>query len=117
MLGKVKKLGRILDSNEFNVNKISEVLISEVGAIQIYLFGSYAYGTADEDSDIDLYVVADLAGRKKIDVTKDARRALLKHVFMPVDILVSDINEFNIRKENQTTLEYIVAREGVRLYG
>jgi len=35
---------------------------------------------------------------------------------MPVDILVCDRNDFNNRKDNQTTFEYIIATEGIKLY-
>jgi predicted nucleotidyltransferase len=99
------------------VNKISTILVSGIDAKQVYLFGSYAYNTANKDSDIDIFVVADLKGKKKIEITQQARRLLLGIISMPVDILVCDSNDFNSRKNNPSTLEYIITTEGQKIYG
>ncbi|MCK9421324.1 MAG: nucleotidyltransferase domain-containing protein [Bacteroidales bacterium] len=99
------------------VNQISTILVSGIDARQVYLFGSYAQNKATSDSDIDIFVVADLNGKKKIEITQRARRLLLKKVFMPVDILVCDINDFNKRKDNLSTFEYLIATEGQKIYG
>src|ERR1035437_821625 len=97
------------------VNQISSILVAGIDARQVYLFGSYAQNNADSDSDIDIFVVADLNGKKKIEITQQARRLLLKKVFIPVDILVCDINDFNNRKENLSTFEYLIDRKSTRL--
>jgi predicted nucleotidyltransferase len=99
------------------VYKISAILVKGIGAEQIYLFGSYVQGIPSSNSDIDVFVVADLSKKGKIEITQQARRLLLKKVFMPVDILVCDRNDFNKRKDNQTTFEYMIATEGIKLYG
>ena len=99
------------------VNEISSLLVNGIDAKQVYLFGSYAYNNANKDSDIDIFVVADLNGKKKIEITQQARRLLLKKVSLPVDILVCDINDFNLRKNNQSTFEYIISTEGQKIYG
>ena len=41
------------------INEIREKLIKKISPQKIILFGSYAYGVADEDSDLDLYIVTD----------------------------------------------------------
>jgi predicted nucleotidyltransferase len=99
------------------VNQISSILVSGIGAEQVYLFGSYAQGTPNINSDIDVFVVADLSKKRKIEITQQARRLLLKKVYMPVDILVCDRNDFNNRKSNQTTFEFMIATEGIKIYG
>jgi len=99
------------------IDQISSILVSGIDAKQVYLFGSYAQNTANKESDIDIFVVADLNGKKKIEITQQARRLLLNKIFMPVDILVCDINDFEIRKDNQTTFEHIIATEGQKIYG
>ncbi|MCX6157465.1 MAG: nucleotidyltransferase domain-containing protein [Ignavibacteriae bacterium] len=50
-------------------DKISAILVSGIDARQVYLFGSYAQNKETEDSDLDIFVVADLSGKKKIEVT------------------------------------------------
>jgi predicted nucleotidyltransferase len=39
------------------LNKLTELIVNAIPVEQIYLFGSYAYGTPHKDSDLDLYVV------------------------------------------------------------
>lgn len=97
--------------------KLSKIIAKEILAKQIYLFGSYAYGAPNDDSDIDLYVVADLSNQKKIEATQKAQRSLLGKTKMPIDIIVSDIDNFNERKAVISTLEYVVANDGVLIYG
>ena len=99
------------------VNQIAAIMVAGIDARQVYLFGSYAANNATSDSDIDIFVVADLNGKKKIEITQQARRLLLKKIFMPVDILVCDINDFNNRKDNLSTFEYLIATEGQKIYG
>ena len=99
------------------MNRISTILVTGIDARQVYLFGSYSKNKANTDSDLDIFVVTDLSGKKKIEVTQKARRLLLKKVFMPVDILVCDIRDFNDRKNNLSTFEYLIATEGVKIYG
>lgn len=99
------------------VNQISDLLVSGIDARQVYLFGSHANNNANSESDIDIFVVADLSGKKKIEITQQARRLLLKKIFIPVDILVCDIHDFNNRKDNRSTFEYSIANEGLKIYG
>jgi len=99
------------------VNQISTILVTGIDAKQVYLFGSHANNKANDDSDLDIFVVADLNGKKKIEITQQARRLLLKKIFLPVDILVCDIHDFNNRKNNLSTLEYSIVTEGQKIYG
>ena len=99
------------------VQKISSILVTGIDAKQVYLFGSYAYNTANKESDIDIFVVADLKGKKKIEITQQARKLLIGNVSMPVDILVCDEDDFNNKKNNQSTFEYIISTEGQKIYG
>jgi predicted nucleotidyltransferase len=39
------------------VNRIKDIILSTIPVEQIYLFGSYAYGTPNADSDLDIYVI------------------------------------------------------------
>jgi len=99
------------------IDQITSILVSGIDAKQVYLFGSYAQNNATKESDIDIFVVADLTGKKKIEITQQARRLLLKKVFIPVDILVCDSKDFDDRKDNQATFEHIIATEGQKIYG
>jgi predicted nucleotidyltransferase len=74
-------------------------LIRAFAPERIVLFGSYAKGTAQPDSDVDLLVVADLEG----DPTFHQRRArqLAANSFPPVDVVLctpEDVSEATIVK-------------------
>ena len=97
--------------------RFAKLIPSNLKVRKAYLFGSYAYNTANKDSDIDIFVVADLKGKKKIEITQNARRLLIGNVSMPIDILVCDLTDFNQRKDNQSTFEYIISTEGQKIYG
>jgi predicted nucleotidyltransferase len=38
------------------LDKLKKIIVNTVPVEQIFLFGSYAYGTPHKDSDLDLYV-------------------------------------------------------------
>ena len=75
-------------------------IASNANPDKIFLFGSYATGQANEDSDIDLLVVKDtLEPRHKRSI--EIQR-ILKGSKLPVDILVYTNDEF----EREKTINY-----------
>jgi len=86
---------------------------------KIILFGSSAYGTADRDSDIDLCIITDMTGRRKIDTIRDIRRELAHYYShkYPFDILVYGEKEFNERAALKNSFEYDIANKGTVLVG
>jgi len=83
---------------------------------KIYLFGSYAYGEPNEDSDIDFFVIIDdsiLSYRR--DVYFNIEKKLCKAELVPNDLLVYNENTFNQQK-NMTGIERIVNNYGVIIY-
>ena len=95
--------------------QISEKLKCEINPLQIYLFGSYAKGTQNPDSDYDIYlVVADDAG-DNIELSQKAYKSLRGIRTTPVDIIVGNISMFKSRQETPT-IEAELARTGVVLY-
>jgi len=100
-----------------NLNEISQIIAKTVPVEAIYLFGSYAYGTANKDSDLDLYVVfKDEMAMRELDAIRSINMAIYPIQNMPMDILGLKQNRFNIRKM-YATLERKIEREGVKLYG
>ena len=96
---------------------LRERLIKKFSVKQIFLFGSYAYGTPDPESDIDLCIVTDLQNKRKIDLMREIRHELLDSIFNPLDILVYNDKEFNERSALKNTLEYKILTEGLCIYG
>jgi predicted nucleotidyltransferase len=85
----------------------------------IYLFGSYAYGTPDERSDIDIYVVVP-------DGIQKGQRTLAGEIYcklyskniLVVDVLVQRQGVFTEHGENGLpSIAGTVYRKGVKIYG
>ena len=70
------------------INEIVQRLVARLAPQQIILFGSYAYGEPDPDSDIDLLVIVRTA-ENFLDRVAGARRAASgAHPRMPFDPIV-----------------------------
>jgi len=83
---------------------------------QIYLFGSYAYGDPNEDSDIDLFVIIDdcmLPLRR--DVCMKIKKPLRNEDLIPCDLLVYNEETYN-KYKNDTGIEHVIKRFGVLIY-
>ena len=95
---------------------IKESVLKTVPAEAIYLFGSHAYGTPNEDSDLDIYVVvpdnADDLGDLYAAISKNTRHKRT----MPMDLLMGRSSVFN-RRKNGPTLEKVIAQKGMVIYG
>ena len=99
--------------NELDLFK--ENILKIIPAEAIYLFGSYAHGTNNEQSDLDIYVVVpddviDL-GELYADI-----RLLWRKKPVSLDLLMGHSSVFN-RRKNGPTLERVIAQKGTVLYG
>jgi len=106
-----------IDEIRQNLDEIAQIIAKTVPVESIYLFGSYAYGTPNKDSDLDIYVVfKDELPMRELDAITAISRAIRPVKKMPMDILGLKQNRFHDRKL-YATLERKIAREGVKLYG
>ena len=95
---------------------IKQAILDTVRANEIYLFGSYASGTPDKDSDFDIYVVIPDDSMRPIEAMQKIGRALSRKDIRAVDVIVGKETVFNQRK-GLPTIERAIARDGVKLYG
>ena len=108
--------------NDINVVKqqldiITQIIIETVPVESVYLFGSYAYGTPNKDSDLDLYIVfKDEMPMRELEAIRSIRMAIDPVKNMSMDILGLKQNRFHDRKL-YATLERKIVREGIKLYG
>ncbi|MHB1253926.1 MAG: nucleotidyltransferase domain-containing protein [Candidatus Humimicrobiaceae bacterium] len=99
------------------LNNLKDIIIKTIPVGKIFLFGSYASGKPNIDSDLDIYVVmSDNAKIKEIDAMRLIRKAIRDKKTMPVDIVVSKENKFNQRKSS-ITIERQIEQDGILLYG
>jgi len=83
---------------------------------KIYLFGSYAYGEPNEDSDIDFCVIIDdsISAYRNEVYFKIEKKLLSKHM-VPNDLLVYNADIFDKFKYSRG-IERIVVTYGVLIY-
>ncbi len=97
------------------IPSIVDDVVSEVHPARIILFGSVARGEAGPDSDLDLLVVLD-----ELDPAERARLmgAVRFAITAPaaIDVLVTDVDEYERRKDVNGSLLYWPAHEGVVVY-
>ncbi len=94
------------------INSVINTILKKFKARKVFLFGSYAFGTPTSDSDLDLCIIADLGGKRKLDFIRDIRREISITLDGPLDILLYSEDEFNQRSSLQNTLEYKIAKYG-----
>ena len=83
---------------------------------QIILFGSYAYGTPTEDSDLDICIIQkDFISKREI---KSKIRKALKDIKIAKDILVEKYDYFMAHSDENwiNTALYDIRHKGVILY-
>jgi predicted nucleotidyltransferase len=96
---------------------LKDLIVETIPVEQIYLFGSYAYGTPTPDSDLDLYVIMkDDAPLPELEAEQQIALAFLGRKSMPADIVVSKKSRFQ-RRLTAPTLEQEVATKGIVIYG
>ena len=95
---------------------IKESVLQTVQAEAIYLFGSHAYGTPSEESDLDIYVVVPDGITGLIELQAEIRDLLWQKRSVPLDLLMGYSSVFNRRKSGPT-LERVIAQKGRLLYG
>jgi uncharacterized protein len=101
---------------QLELDIIKTIILNTVPVNEIYLFGSYAYGEPNRDSDFDIYVVIPDDSMRPLKAMQKIRFALYSEVKRPVDIIVGEQSRFEQRKL-LPTIERKIAREGVILYG
>ena len=101
---------------ETEINLIKEKFISELSPEKIYLFGSFANGTANADSDFDFYIIVKDDTKNLADLTAEAYRSIRSVRSRAVDIVIGTKSRFESRK-NRAGIENEVLRKGVLLYG
>jgi predicted nucleotidyltransferase len=104
------------------ISRIVQCLMG-LNVYKVILFGSYARGTATEDSDIDLVVVLNSEEfAKSIDERLDRQRPVSSSVLeinrlYPMDVIVYSKGEYDYLKNKGDFFVKEVEETGVKLYG
>ena len=95
------------------IHQVVQKIASHYKPEKIILFGSYADGTACEDSDLDLLVVVKTSDQPRHKRARNIRKLLWGTLDVPKDIVVyteKEINEWENVKEAFITTAIITGR-------
>ena len=88
--------------------------LKSINPLKIILFGSYAYGTPNSDSDLDICVIKqDVKSKSK---EKKEIRERLKELFIAKDIIVSSLEEYEFYKNQYGSVFMEIERKGKQLW-
>ena len=90
-------------------------LLAEQSVVQrVILFGSYAKGTAWDDSDLDFLVIEHGLTSRRAEMVR--LRASLRPLGIPVDVMVADAEQFETWKNHPGTALFEAAHFGQVVY-
>ena len=90
-------------------------IVREFAPLQVILFGSYAYGTPTEDSDVDLLVVMDIPESETRHQAVKIRQRIPRR--FPMDVLVRSPEEITYRVSYNDWFLREITEKGEVLYG
>lgn len=103
------------DELEAKLAEIVGRLRDALSPVAIYFFGSYAYGTPNRDSDIDLLVIVEDSPLNAYERDAKAIHAL-RGIRMPIDVMVYTRAEFEERSALPVSFERTIKRKGRIVY-
>ena len=95
---------------------VIQAIASNTKIEDVFLFGSWASGNPKPDSDLDIYLVIPDNDTDICDLNAEIRFALYKKLSLPLDLVIAKKSVFD-RRSKALTLESIIAKQGVRIYG
>jgi len=96
------------------IDKYIAIISNLSGVLQIYLFGSYAYGEPEEYSDIDLMIIIE-DNLDPINASIKINHELVGKRTTPLDIVVNRKKDFS-KAANENTIQKLISDNGVLLY-
>lgn len=100
--------------NLWKIEEAKEKLIKEFNPKKIYIFGSYAWGSPTEDSDLDLMIITKKCENK----IKYMRRGIrtLRGIGFSKDIIVESETEFLENSQDINKIENEIFNRGFLIY-
>lgn len=97
------------------IEEVKNRLVKTYNPIEIYIFGSYAWGHPDDGSDLDLLVVVDKLDKHRYTAMAEGHKALMD-LKLSKDILLYTKEEFEDDSHNTSTLGYKIKLMGKQIY-
>lgn len=97
------------------IQEITQRLIKTYNPQEIYLFGSYAWGQPDEDSDLDFLIIIDKFTKDHYHTLLDGHKAL-QDLPIAKDILVVSREDFEKKSTDRSQFLYKIKNKGKKIY-
>ncbi len=98
------------------MEEVKKRLIKTYNPIEMYLFGSYAWGHPDEESDLDLLVIVDECNPKERYEAMSKGHLALFGLGISKDIIVLSKEEFETASKNPQRIFYTIKEKGKKIY-
>lgn len=95
---------------------LKNCFVKALNPLRIYLFGSFADGSATNSSDFDFYIIMDDSTEDLWKAIDDAYASIEQLDRRPVDIVIGTEKKFNKRKMTLFNVENEVMKKGVVIY-
>ncbi len=109
-----------LDIPEDLLDYIVRGIAAAIPTDSIYIFGSYARGEARPSSDIDIFVVTSDDKERPLQyatmAAKEVADGIMEYGY-DYDLLTCSRQQHESRRRRRTSIDGIVSREGVKIYG
>jgi predicted nucleotidyltransferase len=111
-----KKKSYSIESIKNKLDIIKEAILQYVPADTIYLFGSYAYGKPNKNSDIDIYaVIPDNFNKNIFDTLGEIANFVYPYGILNMDLFLVKKSKFLFYTEN-SSFEENIYNNGIILY-
>ncbi len=97
------------------INKIVQIIIETAHPLKVILFGSYARGDENENSDLDFLVIKETTEPRHLRAKEI--RCKLRGLKFPIDIVVYTPDEFSKWDKIPQSFANTILTEGKVLYG
>jgi len=101
--------------NQQTIEEVKKRLVRAYNPLAIYIFGSYAWGSPDEDSDLDVLIIVDKIEKNRHRALVEGHAALVG-LMLSKDLILLTKEEFEKDSEDITTLHYKIKRQGKKIY-
>jgi predicted nucleotidyltransferase len=101
--------------SDLTIEEVKRRLIATYNPLEIYIFGSYAWGKPEEDSDLDLLIVIDEYKKDHYKTISDGYKSL-DGLKIYKDILIYSKKEFDAACADRSTLCNKIVLKGKKLH-
>ena len=114
-------MDKFSDIDQKEISLIVDRLVDVYHPLQIYLFGSYAWGTPSDESDFDICVIVESSDEKRWSRAEKGHIALLDIIYQRrrgrgIDLIVYTATEFDRAASHPSTMASPIKKKGVLLY-